>query len=87
VTAPYCLGSGRFRVPGARQLGLIVLCGLRDTAGNAFFVLAAQTGRLDTAAVLTTLYPASTVLLAAAVLRERLNARQWLGRGRRWARC
>ncbi len=55
--------------------------GVIDIAGNAFFVLSAQTGRMDVAAVLGALYPASTVFLAAILLKERITRIQALGIG------
>ncbi len=50
-----------------------------DTAGNLFYIAATRGGRLDIAAVLASLYPASTILLAGVILRERVNARQGIG--------
>ena len=52
---------------------------LLDTSGNLLFVAATRAGRLDVAAVLASLYPASTILLAAWMLRERPTRRQGLG--------
>lgn len=50
-----------------------------DTSGNLLFIAATRAGRLDVAAVLASLYPASTILLAAWMLRERPTRRQGLG--------
>ena len=56
-------------------LGAVLL----DTSGNLLFIAATRAGRLDVAAVLASLYPASTILLAAWMLRERPTRRQGLG--------
>src|ERR1700722_20286940 len=63
----------RMAVPWA--LGTAVL----DTSGNMLFIAATRAGRLDVAAVLASLYPASTILLAAWTLHEKPTRRQGLG--------
>lgn len=60
-------------------VALSLLAGMCDTSGNLFFVEATRTGRLDVAAVLASLYPASTILLAAWLLKERTSLRQYVG--------
>ena len=66
--------------PPPRRNFLWILGGsLLDLGGNLAFVTATRMGRLDVAAVLASLYPAGTILLAAALLHERTNTRQRLG--------
>ncbi|HET9913624.1 MAG TPA: DMT family transporter [Anaerolineales bacterium] len=75
----YALLARQPALPPRDTWGLCIVNGLLDIGGNAFYVLAAQTGRIDVAAVLGALYPASTVLLAWVFLKERLNWLQTLG--------
>lgn len=50
-----------------------------DTSGNLLFIASTRAGRLDIAAVVASLYPASTIMLAAWMLHERPTRRQGLG--------
>jgi drug/metabolite transporter (DMT)-like permease len=52
---------------------------LLDTGGNLLLIAATRIGRLDIAAVLASLYPAGTILLAAWHLHERPTRRQLMG--------
>jgi drug/metabolite transporter (DMT)-like permease len=66
-------------LPRGNSLPIVVASGVIDMTANVFYLLAARTGQLAIAAVLTSLYPASTVLLARAFLGERLQATQKVG--------
>ena len=57
-------------------LGAIVLAGLLDTGSNLLFLIATQQGGLTITAVLSSLYPAFTVLLARFALDERMSRLQ-----------
>lgn len=61
------------------QWWLIVFIGIFDMAGNVFYALSAQTGRMDIAAVIGSLYPGSTVALAWLILKEKISLSQWAG--------
>ena len=52
---------------------------LLDTGGNLLFIAATRIGRLDVTSVLTSLYPAGTILLAAWYLHERPTRQQIAG--------
>lgn len=66
-------------LPPRAVLPINSMTGLLDAGGNLFFALAAVSGRLDVAAILASLYPGVTVLLAWGFLGQRLNRPQAVG--------
>ena len=66
---------------GPRVWGWAAAAGLLDSAANALYLAAASRGHLSIVAAIAALYPASTVLLALAVDRERLRPAQIAGLG------
>ena len=68
-------GSGGWR-PG---LALAIACGVVDAVANAGLLLGLRLGELSIVSVLTALYPAGTIILAAIVLRERIAIVQYAG--------
>jgi drug/metabolite transporter (DMT)-like permease len=59
--------------------GLVAFIGIFDVAGNVFYILSAQMGRLDIAAVVGSLYPGATVALAWLILKEKISISQLAG--------
>ncbi len=68
----------RLRIPRT-TVAPIVAIGLLDTGANGLFALATTRGYLSLVAVLGSLYPVVTVVLAYLVLRERLARHQLVG--------
>lgn len=64
-----------------RVLILAAVAGVLDIAANGLFLLAAYAGQLSIVAPISALYPASTVLLALVVNKERLRPVQFAGLG------
>ncbi|WP_433433581.1 EamA family transporter [Nonomuraea sp. CA-141351] len=79
VVAMLALATRRTLKPGPGSLHIIVAAGVLDMAANVLYLLAQQDGLLSLVAVLVSLYPASTLLLARQVLGERLRAIQVAG--------
>ncbi len=63
----------------AISLRLVIALGFFDTGSNAVFLYAADHGSLTVVAVLSSLYPVATVVLARVVLSERLSRVQEVG--------
>ena len=65
--------TGNLRWPGTRAGGLAAVTGATGAAGTILYFLATHRGLLAVTAVLTSLYPAVTIVLARVVLGERLT--------------
>lgn len=80
VTVALVLILRRKAGSGARYPWLLaVSAGVLDASANALFNLAAQGGELLVVAVIGSLYPAATIVLAHFVLHERMSRIQWSG--------
>jgi drug/metabolite transporter (DMT)-like permease len=67
------------RRPDARALLALVAIGMLDLGANVLYNTATTVGELSTVAVASSLYPVTTVLLAAALLGERVRGTQRIG--------
>ena len=79
VTLALVSAARLFRAVPRPVFAIAVIAGLLDTTGSVVFVRAEQIGRLDVAVVLSSLYPAVTVILARVFLREHFSRARSLG--------
>jgi drug/metabolite transporter (DMT)-like permease len=73
--------TGNLRPPAARAGWLAVITGTTGAAGTLLYFFATHQGFLAVTAVLTSLYPAVTIVLARTVLGERLTGLRLAGLG------
>ena len=71
--------TGPVRTLGTGGVRLAMLGGVVDAVANSLLLLGVRIGDLSVIGVLTALYPAGTILLAATVLKERIAPVQWAG--------
>jgi len=81
MLAAIALATRRLSLPSKLPVAILVASGVLDMLGNFLFLRAVQTGRLDIAAVLVSLYPGITVLLARIIEKEHLSRLQVVGVG------
>ncbi len=81
ASRPTVLSAAAAALRGGWRAGLMlaIACGVLDAIANIFVLVGLRIGDLTVVSVLTALYPAGTILLAAVVLRERIAPLQWLG--------
>jgi drug/metabolite transporter (DMT)-like permease len=79
VTSAFVLFGRHIRAVPVPVLVIAILTGCLDITGSAVFIRANQIGRLDEAVVLSSLYPAVTVLLARIFLHEHFSRARTAG--------
>jgi drug/metabolite transporter (DMT)-like permease len=67
------------RAIGRAGILFAVVCGLVDVVANVGLLVGVRVGDLSVMAVLTAMYPAGTIILAAVVLKERIAPVQYVG--------
>jgi drug/metabolite transporter (DMT)-like permease len=79
VLAAVAAARGMAVLPMSSAVRLTVVAGVTDFAANLAYVLATHRGLLALVAVISSLYPASTLLLARGVLKEMIGRQQAAG--------
>ena len=79
ATAVVVIATGAPLAMELPSIGIAMMAGFLDISGSALYIYASQRGRLDEAMVITSLYPAITVLLARIILKEHFSRWKFIG--------
>ncbi len=79
VTLAFVLLGRHLRAVPMPVLAIAMVAGILDITGSTVFIRASQIGRLDAAVVLSSLYPAVTVVLARIFLHEHFSRARTIG--------
>ena len=79
IAALVMLRASHLPLPQVRYSGIGLLAGILDAGGNVFFMLAKEFTRLDTAVIVSSLYPGVTVILTGLLLKEKIGLWQKVG--------
>lgn len=79
LIVPLARARGAFHLVRGRMLWIVLLAGACDALANMAFLLASRDGLLSLASVLTSLYPATTVILAVWLLHDHTSRVQRIG--------
>ena len=79
VTLAIVLVGRQFRVVARPVVAIAIAAGILEITGSVVFVRASQIGRLDATVVLSSLYPAVTVILARIFLKEHFSRARTIG--------
>jgi len=79
ATAAVVIATGAPLALELPSIGIAMGAGFLDISGSALYIYASQRGRLDEAVVITSLYPAITVLLARIILKEHFSRWKFVG--------
>ena len=75
------LATGHERRTRGEATRWALMSGVLDSAANGFYLIAARHGLLSVVAVIASLYPVSTLVLATSLDKEKLHPAQWVGVG------
>ena len=75
------LATGHERRTRGEATRWALMSGVLDSAANGFYLIAARHGLLSVVAVIASLYPVSTLVLATSLDKEKLHPAQWMGVG------
>ena len=83
ATVPIAFGiaaiTSTAAIPHRPELSTVAFVGIADISANIAVLLALQTGSISVIAMLSSLYPAFTVIAAIAILHEKPTIRQTIG--------